>query len=191
MRSAMRRRETRETIVEVSLNLDQRGVPMISTGVRMLDHLLEQFSFHAGCSIAIDASSLDALQHHVVEDTAITFGEAISAALDARADIVRFGEATIPMDDALVRAVVDLGGRSYARIELPFSVERIEDLGTSLIPHFFSSLASNARIAIHIDRLAGSDPHHCVEAAFKALARACATAWSIAPVGIPSTKGIV
>ena len=95
------------------------------------------------------------------------------------------------MDDALARAAVDLGGRAYARTDLPLKVEQIEGLAAAMIPHFFSTLAANARITLHIDLLAGSDPHHCIEAAFKAFARACATAWAKSRSGIMSTKGVL
>jgi len=183
MRSATRKRETRETRIAVSLYLDQPGPPIIATGVRMLDHLLEQFAFHSNCSLRIQAESLDAIQHHLVEDVAIVLGGALADALGDRAGIGRYGCAFVPMDDALVRAAVDLGGRAYVRTDVPLGVEQIEGLATALIPHFFSSFGNNARMTVHVDMLAGTDPHHCVEAAFKALARACATAGSPAGRG--------
>jgi imidazoleglycerol phosphate dehydratase HisB len=191
MRSATRSRETRETKIGVTLNLDGSGPPVIATGLRMLDHLLEQFAFHSGCSLQVRAESLDGIQHHVVEDVAIVIGDALAGALGDRSWIERYGCAIIPMDDALARAAVDLGGRAYTRTELPLGVEQIEGLAASMIPHFFSSLASNARITLHIDLLAGTDPHHCVEAAFKALARACAGAWSQTRSSVASTKGVL
>lgn len=190
MRSARRIRETRETKIAVFLNLDEAGPPVIATGERMFDHLLEQLAFHSGCSLQVRAESLDGIQHHVVEDTAIVIGEALAAALGDRAGIERYGCSTIPMDDALVRVAVDLGGRSYARSELPLNVESIEGLACAMVPHFFSSLAANARLTVHLDRLAGSDPHHCVEAAFKAFARASTAAWAQTRAGIISTKGV-
>ena len=191
MRSSIRSRETSETEISVTLNLDGPGPPVISTGLRMLDHLLEQFAFHSGCGLQVRAESLDGIQHHLVEDVAIVIGDALADALGDRAGVERYGCATIPMDDALVRVAVDFGGRAYTRTELPLGVEQIEGLAAAMIPHFFSSLASNARITLHIDRLAGTDAHHCVEAAFKALARACAIAWSQTRTGIVSTKGVL
>lgn len=191
MRSAIRSRETRETKISVTLSLDGSGAPIISTGLRMLDHLLEQFAFHSGCSLQVRAESLDGIQHHLVEDVAIVIGDAVAGALGDRSGIERYGCTIIPMDDALVRVAVDLGGRAHARVELPLGVEQIEGLAAAMIPHFFSSLASNARITLHMDLLVGADPHHSIEAAFKALARACATAWSQTRSGIASTKGVL
>lgn len=189
MRNATRSRETRETQIIVSINLDQSAPPVIATGIVMLDHLLEQFAFHSGCALQVRAQSLDAIQHHLVEDVAILLGDALGSALGDRNGIERYGCAVIPMDDALARVAVDLGGRAYARTNLSLGVQQVEGLATALISHFFASLANNARIGLHADLLAGTDPHHCVEAAFKALARACATAWAQTRTGIPSTKG--
>jgi imidazoleglycerol-phosphate dehydratase len=194
MRNAGIRRETAESEVRVELALDAFEMPRIRTGVLMFDHLLAQFAFHSRSELVIEASSLDGLQHHVVEDVAIVLGRALSDALGERAGILRYGEATIPMDDALVRAVVDFGGRPFSRIALPIACERIEDLAAPMIPHVISSFAQNARVAIHVDLLAGEDPHHIVEAAFKAMARASARAWSLdrlMPSIVPSTKGLL
>jgi len=191
MRSATRTRETRETKITVMLDLDRAGPPVIITGQRMFDHLLQQFAFHSGCDLRIQAESLDDIQHHLVEDVAIVMGDALATALGDRAGTERYGCATIPMDDALVRAAVDLGGRTYARTDLRVNVEHVEGLATAMIPHFFSSLAANARMTLHVDLLAGTDPHHCIEAAFKAFARACATASAQTRAGILSTKGVL
>jgi imidazoleglycerol-phosphate dehydratase len=194
VRSAALRRDTTESNVRVELSLDTFEKARITTGVLMFDHLLAQFAFHARCGLAIEASSLDGLQHHVVEDVAIVLGRALDGALGERTAIKRYGEATIPMDDALVRAAVDFGGRAFSRIALPLGCERIEDLGAPIVAHAFSTFAQNARIAVHLDLLAGTDPHHIVEGAFKALARACTRAWSIdqlMPSLVPSTKGLL
>ena len=144
-------------------------------------------------SLEIEARSLDGIRHHVIEDVAIALGQSIDEALGTRAGIVRYGECTLPMDDALVRAAVDFGGRIYARTALDLRVERIEDLECVMIAHVFGSIAANARATIHIDRLAGEDPHHVAEGAFKALGRACASAWSLDPriAGVASTKGML
>jgi imidazoleglycerol-phosphate dehydratase len=193
MRSGVVERRTKESDVRAELLLDASNPPQIETGVRMFDHLLEQLAFHSRCTLQLRAASLDGLQHHVVEDAAIVLGRALDAALGDRFGIERYGEATIPLDEALVRAVVDLGGRAYARITLALDCERIEDLAAPMIPHVLSSFAQNARMALHVDVLAGSDPHHVAEAAFKALARALARAWSRdrAPAAVPSTKGAI
>ncbi|MDE2480740.1 MAG: imidazoleglycerol-phosphate dehydratase [bacterium] len=191
MRSGAIRRTTTETDIAVELSLDDAQSRSISTGSAMFDHLLLAFAFHARIGCRIEARSLDGIRHHLVEDTAIALGQALDAALGERRGIVRYGERTIPMDDALVRAVVDLGGRAWSRTALDLRCERIEDLESVFVPHFFASLAQHARMTLHIDRFAGDDPHHVVEAAFKALARACALAWALDPNADPiaSTKG--
>jgi imidazoleglycerol-phosphate dehydratase len=193
MRCASHERTTRETAVRVKLDLDERGPSMIVTGSAMFDHLLEAFALHARIALEIQAQAKDSIQHHVVEDVAIVLGKTIAIALGERTGIARYGEASIPMDEALVRCVLDLAGRSYARIALPLRRERIEDLASDLIPHFFSSLASNAGITLHLDALAGENDHHVVEAAFKAFARAARVAWtcSLDALAIPSTKGML
>ena len=192
MRSGNRKRTTTETAVDIGLTLGNQPATNISTGIGMFDHLLTQWAFHARSELRISARSLDGIAHHLVEDVAIVLGEALDLALAERYGIARYGEATIAMDDALARAVVDFGGRPYSRTELALIAETIEGMATILLPHFFSSLAQKARIAIHIDVLAGTDPHHCIEAAFKAFARACRTACSIDGdvAGIASTKGL-
>jgi len=191
VRSASRLRQTTETSVRVALALDGEPKVRIETGIVMLDHLLAQFAFHARAGLEIEARSLDAIRHHLIEDVAIVLGQSIDEALGDRSRIARYGEVTLPMDDALVRVALDLGGRIYARTALDLRVERIEDLETVMIPHAIGSLAANARATLHVDRLAGDDPHHLAEAAFKALGRACARAWSLDPRfdGVASTKG--
>lgn len=194
MRRNDNKRITNETEIEVALSLDETAPPVIQTGHTMLDHLLTQFAFHAGCSVRISAQSRDGIQHHLIEDVAIVLGEALDEALGERASIERYGAALVPMDDALVRAVVDLGGRPYARINVPFSVETIEGFACVLFPHFFSSFATRARLGLHLDLLAGSDPHHCAEAGFKAVARAGRAAWALRSdlsAAIPSSKGVI
>lgn len=194
MRSGVCERTSQETIVRVELNLDDSGNREIETGLPMLDHLLAQLAFHSGCDLRIAARSLDAIEHHLIEDVAIVLGRAIDSALAERRGIVRYGSATIPMDDALVRAAVDLGGRAFARIDVRLAQPRVEGLDVVMIPHFFTSLASSARLTLHVDLLAGNDPHHCIEACFKAVARAFSRAWCLeaSPDGaVPSTKGIL
>jgi imidazoleglycerol-phosphate dehydratase len=185
-------RETRETRVRVALSFAPSAEVSIRTGVRMLDHLLEQWAFHSRVSLSVEANSLDAIGHHLIEDVALVLGQAIDKALGERRGIARFGDATIVMDDALIRCALDLGGRSYARIDLGLQRERLEDLSTDMVAHFFSTVANNARIALHLDRLAGSDEHHIVEGAFKAFARASRAAWNTDDaLFMPSTKGVI
>jgi imidazoleglycerol-phosphate dehydratase len=193
MRSADRLRQTTETSVELALALDGERSVRVQTGIVMLDHLLAQFAFHARIGLDVEARSLDAIRHHLIEDVAITLGNALDEALGDRSRIARYGEVTLPMDDALVRVAIDLGARIYARTALDLRVERIEDLETVMIAHIIGSLAAHARATIHVDKLAGEDPHHVTEAAFKALGRACAQAWAFDPRfdGVASTKGLL
>ena len=194
MRSCTYERVTAETAVRSALTLDSADAAEIATGHRMLDHLLQQFAFHAPAGVRLSAQSLDGIEHHLVEDVAIALGESLRGALAEQRGIERFGAALLPMDDALVRVAVDLGGRGYARVDLGLTCDRIEDLTAEMVPHFFSSFAAHARIALHVDRVAGTNAHHCVEAAFKALARACADGWRLrpcAPTRASSTKEVV
>jgi imidazoleglycerol-phosphate dehydratase len=190
MRKGAHERTTTETAVAVTLDLDGTGPSAIATGVRMFDHLLAQLAFHSGFAIAIDARSLDGIEHHVIEDTAIALGRAFAEALGDRSGIERYGSALLPMDDALVQVAVDLGGRFFARLNLPLRVERIEGMETAMVAHFFRSFAVNAAVTLHLDLLAGEDPHHSVEAAFKAFARALAIACRrLDSARVLSTKG--
>jgi imidazoleglycerol phosphate dehydratase HisB len=180
-------------MVAITIELDGCGRLEISTGLPMLDHLLAQFAFHSRCDLEISARSLDGIEHHLIEDIALVLGEALAAALGERRGITRYGWALIPMDDALACAAVDFGGRPFARVRLDVVAQRVEGLEVEMIPHFFSSLARKAGVTLHLDLLAGSDPHHAVEACFKAFARASASAWDQAcdAAPIPSTKGVL
>lgn len=191
MRSATRSRQTTETSVRLALQLDGDRTVRVETGVVMFDHLLAQFAFHARVGLLVEARSLDAIRHHLIEDVAIVLGAAFDEALGDRAGIARYGEITLPMDDALVRVALDLGGRIYTRTNLELGVERIEDLETVMIAHVVGSIAANARATVHVDKLAGNDPHHVAEAAFKALGRAFAQACALDArfEGVASTKG--
>jgi imidazoleglycerol-phosphate dehydratase len=192
MRSGSCERTTAETSVAVRIGLDGPSTPAITTGLRMFDHLLAQLAFHSGFAVIIDAASLDGIEHHLIEDTGIAIGRALGDALGDRSGIERYGSVLLPMDDALVRVAIDLGGRFFARIELPIGAECIEGMEVAMVPHFLRSLAVNAAMTVHLDLLAGDDPHHCVEAAFKAYARALATACARrSDVRVPSTKGML
>jgi len=190
-RKASVSRETGETTVRISLDLDGSGMATITTGVGFFDHLLESFAYHALIDLEVDTKGdLFVDEHHTVEDTALVLGTAIAEALGDRSGIQRFGDAMVPMDEALARAAVDIGGRPYAVIDLAFSSDRIGQLGTQMIPHALEALARTAGMTVHLSA-AGSNDHHIAEAAFKALARSMRTA--IAPDqrrdGVPSTKG--
>jgi imidazoleglycerol phosphate dehydratase HisB/histidinol-phosphate/aromatic aminotransferase/cobyric acid decarboxylase-like protein len=182
-RSVRHVRATAETRISVRLGIDGASRVSVQTGAGIYDHFLEQLAFHAGLDLIVEgAGDLETGDHHTVEDTALAFGEALDRALGDRRGIARYGDAVVPMDDALARAAVDLGGRPYA--ELSFETE------PGMAQHFFGSLSQAARMAIHVEAT-GRDPHHTAEAAYKAAGRALKTALRQESAGIPSTKGVL
>jgi len=190
-RAAHVERTTRETQVDIRLELDGRGDADVATGVGFFDHLLASLAHHGLFDLQITTNGdLEIDEHHTVEDTALVLGQAFAAALGDRAGIMRYGDATVPMDEALATAVVDVGGRSYAVIDLEFAADRIGALGTQMIPHALEALARTAGFTIHLTAR-GRNDHHVAEATFKALARALRNAIAHDPRrdGIPSTKG--
>ena len=186
-------RTTSETRVRVSLNLDGTGAARVGTGIGMLDHLIDQIARHSLIDLEVEAqgdTEVDA--HHTTEDVAICMGRALNQALGDRNGIVRMADRTVPMDESLVQVAIDLSGRPYAAIDLPFRGERIGTLSTELVEHFLTSFAFEGRMALHVRELAGKNDHHRAEAAFKALARALGDAIAIDPRregSIASTKG--
>jgi imidazoleglycerol-phosphate dehydratase len=185
-------RETAETTIKVELTIDGSGQFQITTGIRMLDHLLSQLAQHGVFDIKVSASGPD--QHHVVEDVAISLGKAFNQALRKKQGIVRMAHAVVPMDEALAGVAVDIGGRVYSVIEADFKEANIGDLDADLVRHFLVSLASEARINLHAKVLSGINDHHKAEALFKALARALDSATRIDEriVGrVPSTKEVI
>ena len=193
-RTATIRRTTRETDVAVSLDLDGSGVASIATGIGFFDHLLTSMAHHGLFDVEITATGdLHVDEHHTVEDVALVLGSAFAAALGDRAGIVRFGDASVPMDEALATAVVDVGGRPYAVIDLPFRGERAGDLPLQLVEHALEAFARTAGATLHA-RGTGRNDHHLAEAAFKALGRALRAACEQDPrrVGtVASTKGVL
>ena len=190
-RTARVERATRETRTLVSIDLDGTGQSTVDTGVGFFDHLLTSLAHHAAFDLELNAQGdLAVDDHHTVEDTALTLGEALSQALGDRSGITRFGDATVPMDEALARAAVDLSGRPYAALELALRAERIGNLTTQNIPHLLEALTRTAGLTLHLTST-GTNDHHVAEAAFKALARALRQAVAIDPgrAGFPSTKG--
>lgn len=190
-RVAMRRRTTRETDITVRVALDGSGDASISTGIGFYDHLLTSLAHHSLIDITVEATGdLHVDDHHTVEDVALVLGAALAAALGDRAGIRRFGDATVPMDEALATAVVDIGGRPYAVIDLPFRADRIGMLSSQLIEHALEAFARTAGATLHV-RGTGRNDHHLAEAAFKALARALRVATEPDPrrSGVASTKG--
>lgn len=190
-RTAHIRRETRETAVEVHLDLDGSGQAEVSTGVGFFDHLLTSLAHHALFDLQVQTTGdLVVDDHHTVEDTALVLGSAIAEALGDRAGISRFGDAAVPMDEALGSAAVDVGGRPYAVIDLPLQNPTIGNLTTQNLPHALEALARTAGITLHLQSR-GRNDHHQAEAAIKALARALrqAVARDARREGLASTKG--
>ena len=193
MRTATVSRTTRETDITISLDLDGSGQAAISTGVGFYDHLLTSLAHHALFDLTIDArGDLDVDEHHTVEDVALVLGQSLADALTDRVGIERFGEASVPMDESIVTAVVDVGGRPYAVVDLPFRGERVGELPLQLIEHALEAFARTSGTTLHV-RGTGRNDHHLAEAAFKALARALRRACSTDPrrAGVASTKGQV
>jgi len=193
-RTAHIQRQTRETSLEIWLNLDGAGEADIHSGVPFLDHLLSHVAVHGLLDLRVQAEGdLEIDEHHTVEDIAIVMGQALDQALGRREGIRRMGEAHVPMDEALAFAAVDLSGRPYAVIEAAFARPAVGALSTEMIPHFLETLATHARMTLHARVLYGSNDHHRAEALFKALGRALRQAVEMDPrrVGIPSTKGVL
>ena len=194
MRQSAKLRETGETKISVNLNIDGNGVYKINTGIRFFDHMLEQLAHHAGFDLEIDVASHDKDNHHVVEDVAITLGQALLEALGDKKGITRYGEKILPMDEALVLSVVDISGRVFSKTDVIVKDEKTSDFETVILPHFFSSFAQAALMTIHIKMLDGFDTHHIIEAVFKSFARALRIAVSYDVNNkdkVPSTKGVL
>ena len=189
------RRQTRETCVEVTLNLDGSGRAEIATGIGFLDHMLDSLARHSRIDITLKAEGdLQVDQHHTAEDVGIALGQALDNALGERKGIRRFGDASVPLDEALSHVAIDLGGRPFASIDLPFKGPMIGGLSSEMIPHLLQSFATDGRFALHVRLLAGENDHHRAEATFKALARALDDATRPDPrLGdvVPSTKGVL
>ena len=185
-------RVTKETKIVVEIDLDGTGITDISTGVRFYDHMLDALGKHGAFDLTVHAAGdVDIDAHHTVEDVAIALGQTLDRALGDRTGIRRFGDARAPLDEAVAHAVVDLGGRGIAAIELPLAGERVGGLPVTLVPHFFDSLSRHGRVGIHLSGT-GRDDHHLLEAAFKSLALALRQAWEADPRragAVPSTKG--
>jgi imidazoleglycerol-phosphate dehydratase len=184
-------RTTRETNVTVSLDLDGSGVAEISTGVGFYDHLLSSLAHHALFDLTIRATGdLEVDDHHTVEDVALVLGSALAEALGDRVGIRRFGDATAPMDESVATAVVDVGGRPYAVVDLPFRGEKAGELTLQLVEHALEAFARTSGTTLHVHG-SGRNDHHLAEAAFKALALALRAAAEPDPRrrGVPSTKG--
>ncbi len=190
-RKASIKRDTKETSVSVSVNLDGTGKTAIKTGIKFLDHLIVSFGKHGMMDLKVDAKSNDGIEHHLVEDTAITIGQTIDKALSSRRGITRFSYASVPMDESLAEASIDLVKRPFSKLTLSIKRSKIEDVSKEDLEHFFQSLLQNLNSCIHLTVKYGDNDHHKVEAAIKSLAVALrnASALDKRQKGIPSTKG--
>ena len=186
------KRETRETQIDLTLNLDGSGEIDVETGIGFLDHMLTAFSFHAGMDLNLNCiGDLHVDDHHTAEDCALALGTAIDAALGRRTGIVRFGYAYAPLDEALSRTVIDLSGRPWPEIHLGLEREMVGSWACENITHFFQSLAMTLKCSLHIDVLRGTNDHHRAESAFKSCAKALREAVTRTDGAVPSTKGVL
>jgi imidazoleglycerol-phosphate dehydratase len=186
-------RKTSETAITLALTLEGEGRAEIATGIGFLDHMLTSFARHARLDLTLKCEGdLEIDDHHTVEDCALALGQALDRALGERRGIARFGFAYAPLDEALARAVVDLSGRPCAVVDLGLAREMLGELACENVAHFFASLATTGRMALHLDVLRGANDHHRAEAAFKALALALRQAVRVdGPNQVPSTKGVL
>ena len=186
------KRETKETNISLELDIDGSGQWQINTGIQMFDHLLSQAAKHGRFDLKISATGDD--QHHLVEDVALCLGKALNQALGEKQGIVRMADATVPMDDALAMVAVDISGRGYTVLELPFSDNDMAGFATDLVRHFLESFAAEAKLNLHARIIYGVNDHHKVEVLFKALGRALDMATRIderIAGELPSTKGLL
>ncbi|HKJ54563.1 MAG TPA: imidazoleglycerol-phosphate dehydratase HisB [Nitriliruptoraceae bacterium] len=185
-------RDTKETTIEVEVDLDGHGTTDIATGVPFFDHMLDQLGRHGRLDLVVRAdgdTEIDA--HHTVEDTGIALGQALARAWGDRVGVERFGDAVVPIDEALTRVAIDLSGRPYLVWDVEMPLKVIGTFETSLVKHFFEALVANARITLHVQGLAGDNSHHIFESVFKSVAVALRRAVAVTGDGVPSTKGVL
>jgi imidazoleglycerol-phosphate dehydratase len=193
-RTAEISRTTNETQVEVSLELEGAGEGARDTGVGFFDHLLDALARHARLDLELHArGDLETGAHHTVEDTGIAIGQALDRALGDRVGIRRFGQATVPMDEARASCAIDVSGRPYTAFDADLPPLAVGDFEAGLAEEFFRAVANTAKLTVHVQVEAGTNAHHMIEAAFKAFARALHAAVAIDPeeTGVPSTKGLL
>ncbi len=195
MRTGSISRKTKETAIDVAVDLDGTGEYDIATGIGFLDHMIEQFSRHSLIDVTLKVDGdLHVDQHHTVEDSAIALGEAITRALGEKRGIARYGTAYSPMDEALARVALDISGRPWLVWKAGFSQPRLGEMDTELFEHWFQSFAQAAGITLHVELLYGQNNHHIIEGIYKGLARAMRQAVELDPRkgdAIPSTKGLL
>jgi imidazoleglycerol-phosphate dehydratase len=193
MRKASVKRTTKETDVEVSVNLDGSGVATIATGIGFLDHMLDLLARHSRIDIQVNAKGdLHIDHHHTTEDVGIALGQAVKQALGDMQGITRYADVHVPMDEALTRVAIDVSGRPFLVFEAEFTRDKVGTFDTELVREWFQAFAMNAGITLHVQTLYGSNDHHIAESCFKGLARALRAAFAIDPRAageIPSTKG--
>jgi len=193
-RTSKKIRETRETRISLSLNIDGTGKSSIETGIPFFNHMLELLAKHGLFDLTVKASGdLEVDYHHTVEDVGLVLGDALNEALGDRRGITRYGYSLLPMDEALCQVAIDLGGRPYFVYRINNKKKKIRDFDVFLLKHFFESLANKGRMNLHIDQPYGEDVHHVYEAMFKGVARALYMACAVDPrvTGLPSSKGLV
>ena len=192
-RAARVERDTKETRIVVEVDLDGTGQVDVATGVPFFDHMLDQLGRHGRLDLTVHADGdIEIDAHHTVEDTGIALGQALAEAWGDRSGVERFGDATVPIDEALTRVAVDLAGRPYLvwRVDPPLKVIG-ESFETQLVKHFFESVVANARMTLHVHELSADNTHHLFESVFKAFAVALRRAVARSGGGVPSTKGVL
>lgn len=186
-------RDTKETRLEVVIDLDGSGTTDVATGVPFFDHMLDQLGRHGRLDLTVKAegdTQIDA--HHTVEDAGIAIGQALAQAWGDRAGVERFGDATVPIDESLTRVAIDLSGRPYLVWDCEVPIQVIgTNFETSLVRHFFEAVVANARITLHVHNLSGDNTHHIFESVFKSVAVALRRAVAVTGTGTPSTKGVL
>ena len=194
MRTSSLERATKETRISLSLDLDGSGEGQVSTGIGFFDHMLELLKRHALIDLTVKAEGdLDVDYHHTVEDVGLVLGKALNEALGDRRGIVRYGFASIPMDEALCESSLDLGGRPFLVMDSPMKHDFVRDFEVKLIEEFFRAVSVEARANIHLRQVSGDEAHHVCEGFFKAFARALRQAKAVDPLerGVPSSKGVI
>ena len=195
MRNANIKRETTETKIELSLNLDSKDKISINTGCGFLDHMLNLFANHSGIGLIVNCNGdTEVDYHHTVEDVGICLGSAIRSALGDKKGITRYGNFILPMDEALVLTAIDFSGRAFLAYDLDVPTEKVGDFDTELVEEFFYAFVRSAECTLHIKKISGSNSHHIIEGAFKSVARTIKQAVAIdadKANEIPSTKGVL
>ena len=195
MRKAETKRKTKETEIVLSIDIDWKGISEIETGIGFFDHMLTLFAMHGGFDLKIKCKGdLEVDGHHTVEDVGIALGEAFNKALGDKKGITRYGDKTVPMDEALNLAAVDISGRGYLNFDAFIPTEKIGEFDSELVEEFFAAFTRSAKITLHIVQMAGENSHHIAEGIFKAVARALREAVKVQTEFkeiLPSTKGVI